>query len=513
MLDQPSSKQKVGVPVSSLYDLLQGHARRFAEAPAILAPDCAPLSYRRLYRHIDDVGRALRAKGIGRDDRLAVLMPNGPELAVAIVAVAANAACASINPAYSAEELDRYFADLKPRALIVPGGVDGAARRVAQARGVPVFDLTPTGEAAGLSTLAGAAAGEPSSDPLGPGATALLLFTSGTTSRPKIGAAHPRQYLHLGFQRGRGTAVERSRSLPERAAAVSWSRSDRHRDDIACGRRRRGLHGGLRRCNRFFGWLRDFAPTWYSAVPTMHQAILAQARLNPDQVAGIRLRLVRSASAPLPPRVFAELERTFGTSVIEFYGMTETASAPIACNPLPPRKSKPGSVGVPVGLDVAILNERGDVLPAGQTGHVTVRGGSVMPGYDGDAAATAAAFAGDWFKTGDQGFFDDEGYLYLSGRTREMINRGGENIAPREVDEARARASGRGRGRHLRRAPRHAWRRRRRGRGVAAERRRNAQHPSICRRPARRFQGAAPGVDRRAIAERLDRKSAARRLG
>ena len=116
--------------------------------------------------------------------------------------------------------------------------------------------------------------------------------------------------------------------------------------------------------------------------------------------------------------------------------MTETASAPIACNPLPPRRSKPGSVGVPVGLDVAIMDDRGDVLPAGQTGHVTVRGGSVMPGYDGDAAATAAAFAGDWFKTGDQGFFDDEGYLYLSGRTREMINRGGENIAPREVDEA-----------------------------------------------------------------------------
>jgi hypothetical protein len=171
-------------------------------------------------------------------------------------------------------------------------------------------------------------------------------------------------------------------------------------------------------------------------VPTMHQAILAQARLNPDQVAGIRLRLVRSASAPLPPRVFAELERTFDTSVIEFYGMTETASAPIACNPLPPRKSKPGSVGIPVGLDVAIRNDRGDALPAGQTGHVTVRGGSVMPGYDGDAAATEAAFTGDWFKTGDQGFFDDEGFLYLSGRTREMINRGGENIAPREVDEA-----------------------------------------------------------------------------
>jgi acyl-CoA synthetase (AMP-forming)/AMP-acid ligase II len=435
MLDQPSSQQKVGVPFSSLYDLLQNHARRLADAPAILAPDCAPLSYWRLYRHVDDIGRTLRAKGIGRDDRLAVLMPNGPELAVAIVAAAANAACASINPAYSAEELDRYFADLRPRALIVPAGADGPARRVAQARGVAVLDLTPTGEAAGLFTLAGTAAGGPSSDPIGPGTTALFLFTSGTTSRPKIVPL-----THANICTSAFSAV----------AALQLSEADRclnvlplfHGHGLIATVMTSLAAGAGVVCtpgcdvNRFFGWLREFAPTWYSAVPTMHQAILAQARLDPDQIAGIRLRLVRSASAPLPPLVFAELERTFGTSVIEFYGMTETASAPIACNPLPPRKSKPGSVGIPVGLDVAILNDRGDALPAGQTGHVTVRGGSVMPGYDGDAAATAAAFAGDWFKTGDQGFFDDEGYLYLSGRTREMINRGGENIAPREVDEA-----------------------------------------------------------------------------
>jgi acyl-CoA synthetase (AMP-forming)/AMP-acid ligase II len=435
VLDQPASGQKVSVPFSSLYDLLQGHARRFAESSAILAPDCAPLSYRRLFRQVGDIGRLLRAKGIGCDDRLAVLMPNGPELAVAIVTVAANAACASINPAYSAEELDRYFVDLRPRALVVPANVDSPARRVAQARGVSVLELAATGEAAGLFTLAGRAAGEPSPDPVGPGTIALLLLTSGTTSRPKIVPLTHSNICNSAF-----SAV----------AALQLSEADRclnvlplfHGHGLIATIMTSLAAGGGVVCtpgcdvNRFFGWLREFAPTWYSAVPTMHQAILAQARLDPDQVAGIRLRLVRSASAPLPPRVFAELERTFGTSVIEFYGMTETASAPIACNPLPPRRSKPGSVGIPVGLDVAIVNDRGDVLPVGQTGHVTVCGGSVMPGYAGDAVATAAAFAGDWFKTGDQGFFDDEGYLYLSGRTREMINRGGENIAPREVDEA-----------------------------------------------------------------------------
>ena len=255
------------------------------------------------------------------------------------LAVAANAACASINPAYSAEELDRYFADLKPRALIVPGGVDGAARRVAQARGVPVFDLTPTGEAAGLSMLAGAAAGEPSSDPLGPGATALLLLTSGTTSRPKIVPL-----AHANICASAFSAV----------AALQLSEADRclnvlplfHGHGLIATVMTSLAAGGGVVCtagcdvDRFFGWLRDFAPTWYSAVPTMHQAILSQARLNPDQVAGIRLRLVRSASARSPPRVFAELERTFGTSVINCSGMTETASAPIACNPLPPRQKQ-----------------------------------------------------------------------------------------------------------------------------------------------------------------------------
>jgi hypothetical protein len=167
----------------------------------------------------------------------------------------------------------------------------------------------------------------------------------------------------------------------------------------------------------------------------MHQAILTRVRRNRERAADCRLRFIRSASAPLPSRIFAELEKAFETCVIEFYGMTETASAPIACNPLPPRQRKAGSVGVPVGLDVAIMDEEGALLPGGETGQVVVRGAAVMSGYDGDPMASQAAFAGDWFKTGDHGFFDDDGYLFVVGRSREIINRGGEKIAPQEVDE------------------------------------------------------------------------------
>jgi non-ribosomal peptide synthetase component F len=166
----------------------------------------------------------------------------------------------------------------------------------------------------------------------------------------------------------------------------------------------------------------------------MHQAILAHAQHVGMRPADFHLRFIRSSSAPLRPDVFAELEQMFQTPVIEFYGMTETASSPLACNPLPPRERKPASVGIPIDLDVVVMDEGGTLLPCGRTGQVVVRGTAVTAGYDGDPAATKAAFAGDWFKTGDVGYFDDDGYLFLTGRIREMINRGGEKVTPQEVE-------------------------------------------------------------------------------
>ena len=435
MADQHSTPS-LSIPFSSLPHLLEHHAKRIPDAPVILAPGRRPLTYNRLYHHVENTGRTLRAMGIGRHDRVAVVLPNGPEMAAAILTVAACAACAPMNPAYGAEELDRYFADLRPRALIVQAQLDSPARRVALARGVRVVELSAVLDAeAGLFTLTGDQEDAPARETVNPGDVAVLLFTSGTTSRPKIvplthanictsayssGAAlalreTDRCLNVLPLFHGHGLFATVLASLSAGASVVCTSGCD---------------------VNSFFAWLTDFRPTWYSAVPTMHQAILTQAHHNHKRVADCRLRLVRSASAPLPPLIFAELERAFETSVIEFYGMTETAASPIACNPLPPRQRKAGSVGVPVNLDVAIMDERGDLLPGGQTGQVVVRGASVMPGYDGDPFATKAAFAGDWFKTGDQGFFDDDGYLFLAGRRQEIINRGGEKIAPREVDEA-----------------------------------------------------------------------------
>lgn len=423
------------MPFSCLPHLLEYQAQRIPDAPAILAQGRAPLTYRRLYQHIDTTGWTLRTMGIGRRDRVAVVLPNGPELALAILTVAASATCAPVNPAFGVEELEAYFADLRPRAVMTQAGIDSPARRVALSRGLPVIELSPAIDAeAGLFTLTGDKARAPSDRPVSASDTALLLPTSGTTARSKIV-----------LQRHAGMCA----SAYAHVAALALKETDRCLNVLPLFHGH-GLHATLVAslaagasivctpgfdASRFSAWLTAFRPTWFSAVPTIHQAILAQARHARERLADARLRFVRSSSAPLPPRIFADLERTFESPVIEWYGMTEVTSTPIACNPLPPRPRKAGSVGVPTVLDVAIMDEGGALLTGGQTGQVVVRGASVTKGYDRNPQATKAAFAGDWLKTGDLGYFDDDRYLFLVGRSREMINRGGEKIAPQEIDE------------------------------------------------------------------------------
>ena len=185
---------------------------------------------------------------------------------------------------------------------------------------------------------------------------------------------------------------------------------------------------------RFFAWLDEVKPTWYTAVPTMHQAILTRAERHRDILARSRLRLIRSSSASLPAPVMVEMERVFGVPVIESYGMTE-ASHQMASNPLPPRARKPGSVGLAAGPEVAILDEEWKALPRGQVGEVSIRGPNVTPGYEANPEANAKSFRDGWFRTGDQGVLDEEGYLRLTGRLKEQINRGGEKFSPLEVDD------------------------------------------------------------------------------
>jgi acyl-CoA synthetase (AMP-forming)/AMP-acid ligase II len=166
----------------------------------------------------------------------------------------------------------------------------------------------------------------------------------------------------------------------------------------------------------------------------MHQAIIGRANRNREAIESAQLKFIRSSSASLPPQVMADLETTFQAPVIEAYGMTEAAHQ-MACNPLPPRERKPGTVGIAAGPEISIMNADGDLLPAGAIGEVVIRGENVTSGYRNNDTANATAFSNGWFRTGDQGVLDDEGYLRLTGRLKEIINRGGEKISPREVDE------------------------------------------------------------------------------
>jgi acyl-CoA synthetase (AMP-forming)/AMP-acid ligase II len=184
---------------------------------------------------------------------------------------------------------------------------------------------------------------------------------------------------------------------------------------------------------KFFGWMDEAKPTWYTAVPTMHQAILTRAPRNKEIIARNPLRFTRSSSSSMPPQVIGELEKTFGAPLIEAYGMTE-ASHQMASNPLNGAR-KPGAVGIAAGPEVAIMGDGGQLLKPGEIGEIVIRGDNVTRGYENNPAANATAFTNGWFRTGDQGVMDDERYISLTGRLKEIINRGGEKISPREVDE------------------------------------------------------------------------------
>ncbi|MEN6482572.1 MAG: acyl--CoA ligase [Anaerolineaceae bacterium] len=412
------------------------NAQNIPTATALSAPGRPDLNYLQLYRHLQNTMARLNQLGIGRSDAVAIVLPNGAEMATAFLSVAACASAAPLNPAYQKQEFDFYLEDLQAAALIVAAGSPSPAIQSAKERGIPLIELSfdPLA-AAGLFELHG----EPR-ELMSPGGAAsaeeiaLILHTSGTTSRPKMVPLSGSNILT---------------SARNVAATLQLSPADRclnimplfHIHGLIASLLASVYAGGSVVCTggfsvfEFFNWLQDFQPTWYSAVPSMHQAILSRAVDKQTLIQANPLRFIRSASASLAPQVMQALEDTFHAPVIEAYGMTEAAHQ-MASNPLPPQARKFGSVGPAAGPQVAIMAEdKSDLYPAGQIGEVVIRGENVMSGYRANPEANANAFSAGWFRTGDQGYIDSDGYLYLTGRLKEIINRGGEKVSPREVDE------------------------------------------------------------------------------
>ena len=397
------------------------------------------LTYGVLRKLSVEIGHQLHSCGLGRTDRVAIVLPNGPEMAAAFITLAQWVVTAPLNPLYTQDEFSFYFKDLKSKAVVLPEGYSGPALSAAQALGTMVLRLKPTPEiGAGGFALSAEGPGLSGADTRAPHAedAALILHTSGTTSRPKIVPL-----LHRNI----------CASSQHIAASLTLTASDRGLNVMPLFH----IHGLLAAVSaslsvgaqifctpgfdalRFFGWMAAQRPTWYTAVPTMHQAILSRAARNESVIADVPLRFLRSSSASLPPQVFAALEDAFEAPVIEAYGMTEAAHQ-MAANPLPPKPRKPGCVGIAAGPQVRIADESDNKLIDG-LGEIVISGPNVTPGYESNPDANAESFfkAGGnrWFRTGDQGQLDSEGYLTITGRLKEIINRGGEKISPREVDE------------------------------------------------------------------------------
>jgi amino acid adenylation domain-containing protein len=420
-----------------LYSLIARHARTSPGAPAIFAGGLEPLTYGQLLQQVEETVSTLNGFGIGRADRVAILLPAGAHAALCALSVACGAAAAPLNPAYTAAEIELNLAELKPKALIIERGAARTASRIATEKGILVLSLIPSSDASGTFQIeapqeSGASIRATPPTPGAPDDVAFVLHTSGSTSRPKLVSwTHARlcRVAHMVSDLLRLTSDDRYLNLmPAHHGAglrplVSAFAAG---GSIAYPP---ALHAPA-----FFESLEKFQPTWFSAVPSVHAAILRRAPQYQDVIARCRLRFIRSGSAGLPPRLRDELERTFGVPIVEAYGSTETLQA--ASEALPPDTRKTGSVGRPTGCEIRILDERGGFLPPGQTGEVVVRGPNIFSGYDNDPEATQAAFHADWYRTGDLGWLDAEGFLFLNGRVKEVINRGGEKISPREVEEA-----------------------------------------------------------------------------
>ncbi len=426
------------VPMNTVIDLISSINPDLNAIGAVQADhgDRKPsMSYQGLVAVMHDTVKTLNSIGIGRGDRVAIVLPNGAEMATAFLAVAAGASAAPLNPLYRADEFDFYMSDLGAKALMVLEGDNTPAIGVAQARDIPVLTLVPSDVAGAFSIKHdGIAASDAALSGVSqPEDEALVLHTSGTTSRPKVvplsnlnvtTSAHNIKSSLMLTEQDRGLNIMPMFHIHGLIASLLSSMAAGAEVVFSPG------FNAL----KIFQWFDEVKPSWYTAVPTMHQAIVSRAKRNVDILAGMKLRFVRSSSSSLPVPVMEDVEATFGCAVIEAYGMTEAAHQ-MASNPLPPAARKPGSVGREAGPEICILTADGAAVATGGEGEICIRGANVFSGYENNDAANAEAFHGDWFRTGDQGYLDDEGYLRISGRLKEIINRGGEKISPREVDD------------------------------------------------------------------------------
>ena len=405
------------------------HGSQDPDAPAIESPGGEALTYRDLRKQIAYVARSLNARGFRPNDRIAVIMPAGPETAVITVSLMAGFTCTPLDPHYKEHEFETYFLKLNVKAIIVPSGYETAARTAATSYTIPVIELHSLPGKAGLFELS-----PPLSDTTkdaefaSPSDIALILQTSGTTASPKI---IPITQKHLCKRVQQIINTLKLSDIDRSLHIVPYY----HALGIVGTLMAPLFAGGTVICTTdfipsdFTYILKTCRPTYYWAGPALHQGILREIKkVPPDELKHNSLKYIGTISAAMPSGVLHELELLLGVPVLESYGMSEVGT--ISIN-LP---GKPGSEGIPIVESLAIMDDNGNHLNPYENGEIAIGGGTVFSGYEDAPEDNATSFTNGWFKTGDTGYLDSEGYLFLTGRKKELINKGGEKISPAEID-------------------------------------------------------------------------------
>ena len=386
--------------VETLLDVLH-----FADShTACVLPELeARITYDDLRGQVLAMADALASAGVQRGDRVAIALPNGMRAVVSFLAASIAGTAAPLNPAYPYEEFLFFLKDTNARLLLCPPAEAEYARSAAADLGIPVFPVEINDK--GKVHLKDAPKGK-SAMPPNPDDIALILHTSGSTGRPK---RVPLRHFNLAVS---AANIANTYMLSEDDVSLCMMPLY-HIHGIMASVMATLVSGGTviipHKFNPLAFWrmVREHGVTWYSGVPTMHKMILSRTKERP---ADSSLRFIRSCSAPFSAETIHKMEEIFGVPFVEAYGMTEAAHQ-MTSNPLPPRHRKPGSVGVGAGIRISIMDAQGNHLGTGQRGEVVIQGANVFRGYENNPEANARSFVSGWFRTGNHGVLDADGYL------------------------------------------------------------------------------------------------------
>jgi len=417
-------------------ELVDFQAKKYGDKPSFIVPETGRVvNYQQLGEGINRTVETLRQQGIGKGDKVSIIMPNIPEYAyVFFGAMKMGAVANPINIHLQVPEFQYILEHADSKIVVTTSDLTPLLQEVWQLWGktLPVAilnegdeDLHP--QQAPVSTPAPPAEVSPDDE-------AELLYTTGTTGRPKgVLLTHSNLLYEAQFIIDGHGLTENDKCL----CLLPFFHINAEVVNLVSGL----LSGGTiilpRRfsAGAFWSTLAKYQATWFNAVPTIYSILLNRPKEEAENLDLSRLKFGRSASAPLPVSVLNTFSERFSFGIVETYGISETASQ-VTTNPMETSQQKPGSAGKAQGCKVKIINKEGQELPPGQEGEIMVKGENVMKGYYKNPEATAEAITPDgWFHSGDLGYLDEDGFVFITGRIKELIIRGGENIQPREIDE------------------------------------------------------------------------------